>query len=276
MSYVMESQKEFDRLEKQSSKEAYDFKAELSQIEFPKQAQILDAGCGSGIVTRYLASTFPNSFVVGCDAGVDRISQATVSAAQFTNLKFQVERLDALSFDTGVFDVIICRFVIEHILKEKQLAVLNELRRCLKPGGKIVLIDIDGGFFNLYPLNETVETGLNKINTSPQIDLMIGRKLPHLLETALFDQVEYRIETHSFTGDLLKVEKELVRERFENAMGFLENLMGGKEDATRFVDAYLRSLDRAGTVLFYNKFIVSAVKPTSRHNLKLIDESHPK
>ena len=40
----------------------------LSDIEFPEAASVLDVGCGTGVVSRELASRLPRGHVVGIDS----------------------------------------------------------------------------------------------------------------------------------------------------------------------------------------------------------------
>ncbi len=48
-----------------------------------------------------------------------------------------VEDITALTFADNSFDYIICNHVMEHIPEEEK--ALNELKRCIKPSGKIIL-----------------------------------------------------------------------------------------------------------------------------------------
>jgi tRNA A58 N-methylase Trm61 len=67
MGYELEHHTEFDRLEKQATIATYDYRSELSGLQIENGAVILDAGCGSGVVSRYLASLDRTSTVVACD-----------------------------------------------------------------------------------------------------------------------------------------------------------------------------------------------------------------
>ena len=47
-----------------------------------REPAILDAGCGSGVVSRYLATHFPTSRVIACDFSALRIAQAAEECSQ--------------------------------------------------------------------------------------------------------------------------------------------------------------------------------------------------
>lgn len=266
MSYLLEDKKEFARLEEQSNTDSYNFKRELSGIQFPKHGTFLDAGCGSGIVARYLAHEYPTSQVVGCDASALRIEQARESVSKekpvTKNLSFDVEDLSKLRFSSNHFDVIIARFVLEHLSAETRSQSAHEMFRVLKPGGQACLIDIDGYLFNLYPCTPVISELLAAYEKRPPVDIWVGRKLPELLCQAGFEEVRWRVETMQFnTPELLKTEVDLIEQRFAQTIPVFAELLGSEKRAILFQDEYLSALKKPGTVLFYNKFIVTGKKP---------------
>lgn len=267
--YVLEDQQEFDRLERQSKTQAYNFKKELSEFSPKKTGHLLDAGCGSGIVTRYLAERFPKASVIGCDASTDRINQAKPLGKLFKNCQFQVENLRALSFADQSLDGIVCRFVLEHLNGEQQREVIREFFRCLKPGGKLCLIDIEGYLYNVYPQTPLMSELFHVLDQANSVDLKIGKKLPNLVNAQGFSHLQWKIETHDFQGEAKQVESQLIRERFDQTLPALTQLLGSLEKAKKFTDEYLTVLNRPDAVLFYNKFIVQAEKPKLK-SLKLV------
>jgi ubiquinone/menaquinone biosynthesis C-methylase UbiE len=264
MKYILENKKEFARLEKQSATELFDFKRELSGISVPEGGKVLDAGCGSGIVARYLAQTYPNAEIIGADQSSDRIEQAKGAAKDFNNLSFQTEDITQLSFGTGTLDVILCRFVLEHLNPENIQRALCEMHRCLKPGGKLYLIDIDGYLYNLYPQSPLVTEFLAQLTKRGTIDLHVGRKLPAYVAKFPYENIRWEIETLQIRGGAREIEMELIRERFQLLQPTLVSLMGTPTKAEQFVTEYLGALTHSETVLFYNKFIVTAQKSALR------------
>jgi SAM-dependent methyltransferase len=96
----------------------------------PRPVRALEVGCGDGFFTGQLAER-------GCDAiGID-LSPVGVEAAQkrFPKARFQVHDLTRpMPFDDGSFDFVWCSEVLEHLFSP--LAVLEEIRRVLRPGGR--------------------------------------------------------------------------------------------------------------------------------------------
>jgi ubiquinone/menaquinone biosynthesis C-methylase UbiE len=261
MSYALEHRAEFDRLEKQSTLEPYDYKSELAGISIREGASILDAGCGSGIVSRYLATQHPNSPVVGCDFSQPRVQQAQEAADSIENLSFEQQDLRKLTYPPNEFDLVISRYVIEHQIPRDLTSVIAEMARVLKPGGSLLIIDVDGHMHNVHPQTPAVRRGLQKFSAAKKIDLYIGRKIPYLLAQAGLTSISWRIETLVFQSQLKEAEMDLMRTRFENGSSFFEEVLGGKGAAHTFEKEYLECMSHPQAVSFSNKFIVTAVKP---------------
>ncbi|ATB33625.1 class I SAM-dependent methyltransferase [Melittangium boletus] len=266
MNYVLESKSEFNRLEHQSGLSGYDYQRELALSGLPAiqdGMRVLDAGCGSGIVTRYLAQEHPGCEVEGCDLSEVRVAQARDAAKGFSRLRFKVQDLARLDYPEAHFDIILCRYVVQHLPPESHSAVLTGFLRCLKPGGHLLLIDFDGGFLNLHPQpSEWLREALRKMETRFPVDLRIGRKLPHLLVKAGFIQTQWRIDVLEWSGDMLAQERMLLDQRILALEPVLSHVLGSVPEARRFHREYLEALDTPGCVLFYNKFIVTGRKPS--------------
>src|SRR5947209_4674252 len=104
---------------------------DLVREQLPCEA-FLDAGCGDGRYLAALAGALP-ARRAGCDIS-ERILE---TAGQRVEADLRQANLEALPFDDGEFDVVLCSQVIEHVL-DPGLAVA-ELGRVLRPGGALVI-----------------------------------------------------------------------------------------------------------------------------------------
>ncbi|MBI3542099.1 MAG: class I SAM-dependent methyltransferase, partial [Deltaproteobacteria bacterium] len=111
----MENKNELKRLEEQSASPDYDVARELADDLPPSGARILDAGCGSGVVARFLARRDPSCKVTGCDFVPDRVAGAAELAKGIGNVEFRVEDLRRISLPDASFDYVVCRYMLQHL-----------------------------------------------------------------------------------------------------------------------------------------------------------------
>ena len=99
--------------------------------------KVLDAGCGTGFITNYLAQTYPDKQFVGVDFA-DSMDYAVKIKKQLQrpNLKFIKEDLTQFTTD-DTFDTIICQGVLHHIPDYKQ--TLTRLKNMLTNNGIFII-----------------------------------------------------------------------------------------------------------------------------------------
>ncbi len=97
---------------------------------------LLDLGCGSGVVSSYLAERA--TFVDAVDANVRAVAYAKRVFGR-RNLSFHLARADALPFREGRFDRVYCLEVIEHLYWSQIAALFSDLSRYLKPRGTLFI-----------------------------------------------------------------------------------------------------------------------------------------
>jgi ubiquinone/menaquinone biosynthesis C-methylase UbiE len=113
----------------------------LQQITIPKNAAILDVGCGGGRTVRRLVELAPEGEVVGLD-----YSLASVAVSRETNAheiaagRVQIEQgsVAALPFPDCSFDIVTA--VETHYYWPDLPGNVREVLRVLKPGGRFALI----------------------------------------------------------------------------------------------------------------------------------------
>lgn len=259
--YVLEGREEFRRLEYQSSLAEYDFRKELAGFSVPKRGKVLDAGCGSGIVTRYLSELYPLAQVFGCDASKQRLLDTKKACSKYSNISLQEEDLCKLSFEDGFFDSVVCRYVLQHIASKAEKAV-SELYRTVKSGGAVRLIDSDGVLVNLHSQDLTLSRDIAKIQANCPVDFFMGRKLTTLMHDAGFCELDSRVEAIGFKGEALEHEISNMESRFEFSFPILVQILGGQSVARKFVAQYLRAMRAPGSFYFHNLFIVTGRKPS--------------
>ena len=100
--------------------------------------KVLDAGCGYGRNLVHLLRDGAEVFAV--DANAEAVEHVKALAAELApglpGKNFQVAAVEAMSFEDGFADVVICNSVLHFARDEEQfLAMVTELWRVLRPGG---------------------------------------------------------------------------------------------------------------------------------------------
>lgn len=125
----------------------------LQSFSIPVNADILDAGCGSGRVTAELLKAFPKARVVAIDASANMVQEARNTLASFSD-RVAVEHLDLLHLATQQAVDVVFSTAVFHWIKDHD-ALFANLFRALRPGG--LLLAQFGGGPNLKKLRERAD-----------------------------------------------------------------------------------------------------------------------
>jgi len=99
----------------------------VSAIRHYKYDSVLDAGCGTGLITRHLNNA------IGIDINPWALKRAMIHAP---NAKYLVASIDDLPFNDNSFDVVVCTHTLEHTINPKK--AINEFFRILKNSGVLI------------------------------------------------------------------------------------------------------------------------------------------
>ena len=107
---------------------------------------VLDAGCGSGAITRSIAEKVgPTGYVLGVDSNSDLIEQARNGltlrqAGNAPGLAFR--QADGYTFDTHQrFDLVTCARTLQWLARPQE--ALANMKRFVKPGGYLAVLDFN-------------------------------------------------------------------------------------------------------------------------------------
>lgn len=105
-----------------------------------RPAQLLDIGCGTGIFAAQLREAMPNIRTCGVDLVRGMIMKGAQRWRSIADHAIAIQGdSERLPFADASFDAITCANSFHHY-PHQQIAV-NEMRRVLKPGGRLLLIE---------------------------------------------------------------------------------------------------------------------------------------
>lgn len=149
---------------------------------------ILDVGSGPGFVTGQLLESFPNSSVTGLEVDPVMIERAEkyLAGQASDRLRLVQGSLMSSGLPEGSFDFAIARLVFQHL--QDPVAAAAAVRQLLKPGGKLVIIDIDDKLHLFDPEPSSEVQAINMRFTDDHRarggDRNVGRKLLRILKQA--------------------------------------------------------------------------------------------
>jgi 2-polyprenyl-3-methyl-5-hydroxy-6-metoxy-1,4-benzoquinol methylase len=111
---------------------------EIEQL-VPKNAKIVDIGCGYGFFTNFLAISGPRRQVIGIDISGERIEKAY---KKLKNVEFV--NSDIMHLDIQYCDVVVIIHMLHHLPSfQAQEELLRGCYQKLSPGGLIIIGEID-------------------------------------------------------------------------------------------------------------------------------------
>jgi ubiquinone/menaquinone biosynthesis C-methylase UbiE len=127
-----------------------DLDALADTVRATPDATVLDLGCGAGHASFAVAPHVRD--VVAYDLAAPMLATVDAAARErgLANVRTQQGPAERLPFDAATFDYVISRMSAHHWHDVR--AALAEVRRVLKPGGRVLMIDIAG---NDHPLLDT-------------------------------------------------------------------------------------------------------------------------
>lgn len=150
--------------------------------------QLLDAGCGSGMLAGLLATENPEVHITGIDGNKDAVDFCNRQWKHLTNTVFFETQIDDLSrISHNSIDGIAFLEVIEHLTLQQASEVLKAFYRVLKPKGVLVISTPNRK--SLWPALEKL---LDLLRLVPRLQgdqhekIFSGRELAAIVEQAGF------------------------------------------------------------------------------------------
>ena len=160
--------------------------------------RILDLGCGTATGTLKVKQSYPSAQVVGVEIDPEVLARAR-SKSEKNGLEVELVESSAteLPFEAESFDAVISNLVFHHLDAVQKGEALQEVRRVLRPGGRLLLADFSdphgpvmrGTFFVVQ-----IFDGFDR--TAPHVRGELGA----MIEDAGFEEVQVLERRRSLLG----------------------------------------------------------------------------
>jgi SAM-dependent methyltransferase len=145
--------------------------------------RVLEIGCGTGNLLLAAKQTQPAATVVGVDPDLTALARAHRKARR-RGLAVQLDRgyADQLPYADDSLDVVLSSFMLHHVPADQREPAIREVRRVLRPGGALHLVDIAGA----APAAGWIARRAHRHELTPE---HFGGGIPDLLRRAGFTDV---------------------------------------------------------------------------------------
>jgi len=165
--------------------------------------KVLDVGCGTGGVTipakRRVGKT---GGAAGIDPAPEMIAVARKKAARAgLEIDFRVGVIESLPYEDGTFDAVTSSLMMHHLPDHLQVKGLAEIKRVLKPGGRLLIADMTHSSSSLH---ERIFASLTMHRGHG--DQFGIEDLPELLKEAGFEEIKL-LDDHFLTIGFARANK---------------------------------------------------------------------
>jgi putative peptidoglycan lipid II flippase len=161
--------------------------------------KVLDVGCGRGEILRHCAELGARAYGVDYSAAAVNLAREAADAAADGSRQIGVYQADAkrLPFPDGAFDRVLLFDVVEHLYPWELQQALAEVRRVLRPGGRIAVHTAPNRWYDAYayPFVRFVRTIMGEgarypanpraLNVAVNVDVHVNEQDPLSLRRAL-------------------------------------------------------------------------------------------
>jgi trans-aconitate 2-methyltransferase len=207
---------------------------------------VMDAGAGSGNLTKILADKVPQGLIYAVDDDPNMVEQAMTNLSSYKNVQVIHSRMDKVSLQTNV-DVIFSNAALHWVLDQE--SVFSHFWQLLKPNGGELLIEY-GGYGNveravsvIFKLMRSIQFKTYFVNWKQSWYFPKPDEVAIMLERSRFRDIQVNLSkrTTSFSDrdEFAIFVKTVIMKPF---LGYLPDAKKKEE----FLDAFLKEIELSG------------------------------
>jgi len=258
--YIMDDPREAARLKAKVDPQAW-VRQYLAHRVAPGM-EVLSVGCGPGVILGAVCDLHPSVRGTGLDLSQERLKEAAQNNRDNPKVRFVQGDAQALQFPANSFDLVYCRMLLQY-LPDKKRAV-QEMARVCRPGGTVLLQDLDGQLLWHYPEDATLQRELEKVMTGLQatgFDPFVGRKLFWLASQAGLENVRVQAESyHLIAGEIAPDQRKAWELKLDIAAPRIARIVGSEQEAQECTRRFLEYLCRPDTLTYSTVFTATGEK----------------
>jgi ubiquinone/menaquinone biosynthesis C-methylase UbiE len=220
--------------------------------------RILDVGCGPGFYcAELLEEVGPQGSIVGLDSSPHMLELAARRCEGLGNVEFKQADATSLPVEDHSVDRAICVQVLEYV--PDAAAALAEFHRALRPGGRVVIWDIDWATVSWHSADPTRMARVLEAWDEHLVHRSLPSTLAPVMRSAGFERVQ--MQAHCFAS------ADFDTETFATSMipmvaNFVAGRNGVGEDEAKAWAAEQRDLGERGEFYFAGtQFCFTAARP---------------
>ncbi len=260
--YILDTEIECERLDRQGELHGRD--NVLRRFGDLRGKTVLDAGSGSGWVSRLLAQTFPDAEIIGLDINPRYVEYAGRKAAELglNNVRYITGDLQAIPLETGSIDVLWSQFVL-YFVPDPQLAI-TEFQRVTRPSGLIMAAVQERALCQNYPEDPQLQALIDQF-ISAIIPGWQSKALPQMLRLAGLTDVSLEIcvdNIYTMIGSASPAQIQNVREVLAGPISSRMDLFDSPSKAGKFLEDWIAYLKRDDTTTITTYWVAKGHVPS--------------
>jgi len=169
----------------------------LTSLDLAENTNVLEIGCGTGVISRYLSSIDTVESVTGIDPSPVFIEKATELGRNIPGLTFSTGDARSLDFGDELFELVVFHTTLCHVPSPE--IVLKEACRVLRPGGVLAIFDGDYASASVaIDKHDPPQVVLDKMVSNFVENIWLTRQLPMVLTKLGLVLKDFR--SHGYTA----------------------------------------------------------------------------